>query len=140
MIQIDMEMPDRCGNCPCFHFENPMYCRVITDYHQKITAPYRAPRPEWCPLQEVPGAQARAAWNKRVHCVPAVPLDKLCEWLAGNAWHLDCSDCEAEHCDCIQLHDDSGSSPAFWKAKLTKWMEEWAMEEWAMEEQREEEP
>lgn len=54
MIQIDMEMPDRCGNCPCFHFENPMYCRVITDYHQKIGAPYRAPRPEWCPLQEVP--------------------------------------------------------------------------------------
>ena len=84
--------------------------------------------------------QARAAWNKRAPAVPSVPLDKLCEWLAGNAWHLDCSDCEAEHCDCIQLHDDSGSSPAFWKAKLTKWMEEWAMEEWAMEEQREEEP
>ena len=56
--------------------------------------------------------------------VPAVPLDKLCEWLAGNAWHLDCSDCDAEHCDCPQWHDDSGSSPAFWKAKLTKWMEE----------------
>ena len=56
--------------------------------------------------------------------VPAVPLDKLCEWLAGNAWHLDCSDCDAKHCDCPQWHDDSGSSPAFWKAKLTKWMEE----------------
>jgi len=56
--------------------------------------------------------------------VPAVPLDKLCEWLAGNAWHLDCSDCDGEYCDCTQLHDDSGSSPAFWKAKLTKWMEE----------------
>ena len=54
----------------------------------------------------------------------AVPLDKLCEWLAGNAWHLDCTDCEAEHCDCPQWHDDSGSSPAFWKTKLTKWMEE----------------
>ena len=52
-----------------------------------------------------------------------VPLDKLCEWLAGNAWHLDCSDCDAEHCDCPQWHDDSGGSPAFWKAKLTKWME-----------------
>ena len=56
--------------------------------------------------------------------VNAVPLDKLCEWLAGNAWHLDCSDCDAEHCDCPQWHDDSGSSPAFQKAKLTKWMEE----------------
>lgn len=56
--------------------------------------------------------------------VLAVPLDKLCEWLAGNAWHLDCSDCDAEHCDCPQLYDDSGGSPAFWKAKLTKWMKE----------------
>jgi len=45
--------------------------------------------------------------------VPAVPLDKLCEWLAGNAWHLDCSDCDGEHCDCPQLYDDSGSSPEF---------------------------
>lgn len=56
--------------------------------------------------------------------VDAVPLDKLCEWLAGNAWHLDCSDCDGEYCDCPQLYDDSGSSPEFWKAKLTKWMEE----------------
>lgn len=56
--------------------------------------------------------------------VPAVPLDKLCEWLAGNAWHLDCSDCDGEHCDCPQLYDDSGGSPEFWKTKLTKWMEE----------------
>lgn len=56
MIQIDMEMPNCCGNCPCFHFENPMYCRAKTDEHQKITAPYRSPRPEWCPLQEAPGA------------------------------------------------------------------------------------
>jgi|GEM_PF-3787647 len=56
MIQIDWEMPDCCGNCPCFHFENPMYCRVKTDERQKITAPYRSPRPEWCPLQEASGA------------------------------------------------------------------------------------
>lgn len=55
--------------------------------------------------------------------VPTVPIDKLCEWLAENAWHINCSDCDGEHCDCPQLHDD-GSSPAFWKAKLTKWMEE----------------
>jgi len=78
-------------------------------------------------------AEARYATNARIRfveklnsipTVPAVPLDKLCEWLAGNAWHLDCTDCDAEHCDCPQWHDDSGSSPAFWKAKLTKWMEE----------------
>lgn len=52
MIQIDMEMPDCCGNCPCFHFENPMYCRAKTDVHQRVTAPNRSPRPDWCPLHE----------------------------------------------------------------------------------------
>lgn len=72
--------------------------------------------------------------NKSIRCVEvkeidwmptidAVPLNKLCEWLAGNAWHLDCSDCDCEHCDCPQLHDDSGNSPEFWKTKLLKWME-----------------
>jgi hypothetical protein len=55
--------------------------------------------------------------------VPAVSLDKLCEWLAKNAWHLDCSNCDGEYCDCPQWHDDSGGSPEFWKTKLTKWME-----------------
>ena len=60
---------------------------------------------------------------KAVPEVDAVPLDKLCEWLAGNAWHLDCSDCDGGQCDCPQLYDDSGSSPEFWKAKLTTWME-----------------
>ena len=54
MIQIDMEMPDCCGNCPCFHFENPMYCRARTDVHQRVIAPYSPPRPEWCPLREPP--------------------------------------------------------------------------------------
>lgn len=95
MIQIDMEMPDRCGNCPCFHAENPMYCQAITDYHQKIGAPYRAPRPEWCPLQESPGAQAIAAWNKRAPAVPSVQLEKLkvCEWLALNSIDLPCERC-----------------------------------------------
>ena len=44
--------------------------------------------------------------------VPAVPLDKLCEWLAGNAY----------------LKDDTEGAwelnPDNWKKLLTKWMEE----------------
>lgn len=60
--------------------------------------------------------------KQHLSSIPTVPLDKLCEWLAGNAWYIDCSDCDGERCDCPQLHD-SGSSPAFWKEKLTKWME-----------------
>ena len=54
MIQIDMPMPEKCGLCPCFHFENPIYCQAVKvdRNNKKIVAPYGAPRPEWCPLKE----------------------------------------------------------------------------------------
>ena len=54
-VYIDMEMPKRCGECPCFHAENPMYCQAVkADKNKKIIAPYGKPRPEWCPLISVP--------------------------------------------------------------------------------------
>lgn len=50
-----MEMPKRCGGCPCFHAENPMYCQAVkADKNKKIIAPYGKPRPDWCPLVPVP--------------------------------------------------------------------------------------
>jgi len=53
----------------------------------------------------------------------AVPLNKLCEWLAGNAWAFDCRDCE-EYCEAvIGCKNEVGSSPEYWADKLTKWME-----------------
>ena len=53
MIQIDIPMPEKCGLCPCFHFDNPMYCQVVkADKNKKIVNPYGSPRPEWCPLKE----------------------------------------------------------------------------------------
>lgn len=53
MIQIDIEMPEKCGLCPLFHAEHPMYCQgVKADRKKKIVAPYEQPRPEWCPLHE----------------------------------------------------------------------------------------
>ena len=51
MIQIDMDMPERCGQCRLFHAENPMHCTVIKGY-KTVGAPYGMPRPEWCPLKE----------------------------------------------------------------------------------------
>lgn len=75
--------------------------------------------PNFCP---VCGRQLRGHRQYTTTLENALPLDKLCEWLAENAWHIDCSDCDGEHCDCPQLHDD-GNSPAFWKEKLTKWIE-----------------
>ena len=53
MIMIDIEMPEKCGLCPCFHFDNPMYCQAVkADKNKKIVNPYGSPRPEWCPLKE----------------------------------------------------------------------------------------
>lgn len=44
-----MEMPDKCVQCPCFHYEFPMhwYCQATKE---STDAPYRMSRPDWCPL------------------------------------------------------------------------------------------
>lgn len=56
--------------------------------------------------------------------VPAVPLDKLCEWLARNAFAFECEDCE-EYCRALlDCEHEVGSDQEYWKNKLTKWMEE----------------
>lgn len=54
MIQIDMDMPERCGLCRLFHAENPMHCMATSGFRFKcVGAPYGMPRPDWCPLKEV---------------------------------------------------------------------------------------
>lgn len=54
----------------------------------------------------------------------AVPLDKLCEFLAGNAFAFECEDCE-EYCKALlDCEHEVGSDQEYWKNKLTKWMEE----------------
>lgn len=52
MIMIDIEMPEKCGDCPCFHAEYPMHCQLIKppDKNKQLAAPYGLPRPDWCPL------------------------------------------------------------------------------------------
>ena len=54
MIIIDIEMPEKCGECPCFHAEYPMHCQLIKppDKNKRLSAPYGLPRPDWCPLKE----------------------------------------------------------------------------------------
>lgn len=60
----------------------------------------------------------------RITSVPAVPLDKLCEWLARNAFAFKCEDCE-EYCRALlDCEHEVGSDQEYWKNKLTKWMEE----------------
>lgn len=54
MIALDIPMPDKCGKCPCFHHDYPMYCQAVrADKDKQIVAPYGLPRPEWCPLADI---------------------------------------------------------------------------------------
>lgn len=48
-----MQMPEKCGLCDLFHAESPMHCTVVKG-HKTVGAPYGMPRPDWCPLVEVP--------------------------------------------------------------------------------------
>ena len=71
-----MEMPDKCGSCPCFHAEHPIHCQAVkADKAKRIAAPYGLPRPDWCPLDEVPEPHGRLG-----------DLDELYNHL--NEWYL----------------------------------------------------
>lgn len=60
--------------------------------------------------------------------VPAVPLDKLCEWLALNSINIPCECCPNfvnEYCTAIG--DNSRPCPNSadeWRRAITEWMEE----------------
>ena len=49
----DMKMPEKCGLCDLYHAEYPIHCSVVKG-HKTVGAPYGMPRPEWCPLVELP--------------------------------------------------------------------------------------
>lgn len=54
MIMIDIEMPEKCCECPCFHAEYPIHCQLIKppDKNKRLSAPYGLPKPDWCPLKK----------------------------------------------------------------------------------------
>ena len=54
-----MEMPKKCGQCKLFHAEYPMYCMAVKGY-RTVGAPYGMPRPDWCPIIELPFAEELA--------------------------------------------------------------------------------
>lgn len=60
LIEVTGEEIDRCGRCPCFHYEYPVHCRAVrADTDKKIGAPYAPGRPDWCPLVELPEGHGR---------------------------------------------------------------------------------
>ena len=58
VIVKGMRMPEKCGLCDLFHAESPMHCTVVKG-HKTVGAPYGMPRPEWCPLVELPEKHGR---------------------------------------------------------------------------------
>ena len=58
VIVKGMRMPEKCGLCDLFHAEFPMHCTVVKG-HKTVGAPYGMPRPEWCPLVELPEKHGR---------------------------------------------------------------------------------
>lgn len=56
--------------------------------------------------------------------VPAVPLDKLCEWLTQKKVTIPCKLCEYYGAgDCTVVNDVTKLCPD-WRKVITKWMEE----------------
>ena len=54
MIQIDMEMPKTCNECPCSCIGFMRYCRINErDFDvETITDNFDYKRQKWCPLKE----------------------------------------------------------------------------------------
>lgn len=112
MIQIDMKMPECCDDCPMLdeYGDYPM-CR-ITQETRGYTFNTRKKRMDKCPMKPM----------------EAVPLDKLCEWLAehyGSPCQLAEIDpypqCEPdENGECYGMRTDDKKC---WHDYLTKWME-----------------
>ena len=50
MIQIDMEMPRNCCECPLQDVSNSFACSAIETFMN--TASFSCTRPEWCPLHD----------------------------------------------------------------------------------------
>lgn len=74
-----MEMPDKCGSCPCFHAEHPIRCQAVkADKAKRIAAPYGLPRPDWCPLGEI---------SPHGRLIDADELQRQFERMANEEWN-----------------------------------------------------
>jgi len=62
-----MKMPEKCGSCDLFHVESPMHCTVVKG-HKTVGAPYGMPRPDWCPLIEIPEPHGRLIDGDALQC------------------------------------------------------------------------
>jgi len=76
---VPKEIPNRCGRCPCFHAEHPMYCQAVkADKNKRIYAPYGEGRPDWCPLIEVHTPHGRLIDADKLDIHDISPVDGFC--------------------------------------------------------------
>ena len=106
MIQIDMKMPEYCDDCPMLdeYGDYPM-CR-ITQETRGYNFNARKKRMDKCPMKPV----------------EAVPLNKLCGWLASIPM-MNCRVCKETVGFCDGKTNNICGSAEQWKAILIKWME-----------------
>lgn len=76
-----MKMPEKCGSCDLFHVELPMHCTVVKG-HKTVGAPYGMPRPEWCPLVDLPEHHGRLFDQDDVKAVLYDTPDTKDKWYA----------------------------------------------------------
>ena len=81
VIVRGMGMPQKCGQCNLYHAEHPMHCMVV-EGHRTVGAPYGMPRPDWCPLIEIPTPHGR--------------LIDADNFKADYSMKNDCAECEKE--------------------------------------------
>ena len=89
-----MEMPEKCGSCDLFHVESPMHCTVVKG-HKTVGAPYGMPRPDWCPLVEVPAEPRTGKWVLMSDCTGKYYACSWCGHDGYSGMHY-CPNCGAK--------------------------------------------
>lgn len=100
---------------------------VTIDLDQKIS--WQEYDPEHEDYNDVGGSlEDFLSFADGIKGIPAVPLDKLCEWLSENNMNIPCESCKNfanEYCTAIG--DKSRPCPNSaddWRRAITEWMEE----------------
>ena len=70
MIQIDIDMPKRCAECPCYGDRLYGKCQVTGEWLEDNEGSWFAnERPKWCPLKEIDIPSAGEIAEEIVNCI-----------------------------------------------------------------------
>lgn len=87
MIQIDMEMPKSCAECPISRYQDTHDCPVIRTW----SSAYREKRLDDCPLKEVPSGKWEQINKNGTNVIP--------QWKCSECGaEFKCFDMDFEYC------------------------------------------